>query len=337
MGTTSTSVENPVNQIAELLSDVPAIVAEVPQVEAVAELLTPEEPDETTDADENQEDTVESLEQSEDGENHDEVSDEQIETLNNLADDLEIDIEDMYALNLNLSNDEHMTLGGLKDFYEANSDITVLREELKQQKEALQVDAETVKEIPQISNELLQARAQVMSIQDQYNRTDWDALRAENPGNYAALMQDFQQQFNIAKDNERIATETVDKHQVQARKLQRDRLLEAMPELKDDKVRQEAQTAVATLAQRYGFTDTDVGNIEDSRLMRLLIDAARLTTAQSTAKNKQVKTIPQAGKTSASRPVVSSRKASLKRLTEKARQTGDSRDRVHAIAALLDS
>ena len=334
MGTNSTSVDNPVNQIAALLTGEPEVKEKVAAVEE-----QPIQQDEDT-ADENQE-TVESLEATPEtvDENQETVEDEaeQIETLNNLANDLEIDIEDMYALNLNLSNDENMTLGGLKDFYETNRDIEALRQDLTTQKENLQADADTMRSTPQVSNELLQARAQVLSIQDQYNRTDWDGLRADNPGNYAATMQDFQQQFAIAKDNEAVAEQGVDAHQKQARQLQLDRLFEAMPELKDDKVRQEAAASVNKFASRYGFSASDVDNIEDSRLMRLLIDASRITSAQSTAKEKLEKVAPQGNKTSASRPVPSSRKASLKRLTEKAKASGDRRDQTNAVAALLNS
>jgi hypothetical protein len=75
-------------------------------------------------------------------------------------------------------------------------------------------------------------------------------------------------------------------------------------------------------------------NVEDARLMRLLIEASRSDKAKLTAKDKKVENIPTASKPSASRPIPG-RKAALKRLTEKAKQSGDLRDKTRAIAALI--
>lgn len=332
MTTSSTSVENPVNQIAALLGG--SDESQPEQVESVAELLNDDDNGENQEPSESLK-TVEDAPEMEATDENPVEDDEVVDTLNNLADELEIDIADMYALNLNLSNDESISLGGLKDFYESNKDIETERTKVKELELALQSEAESVKQTPQLSNELLQARAQVMSIQDQYNRTDWNALRAKDQGAYAALQQDFQLQFNIAKQNEADATTKVDTHLNQARQLQQDRLFDAMPELKDESVRVETAKAVTEFAGRYGFTPQDVDQIEDSRLMRLLIEASKVTKAQTTAKEKLQNKPPQANRPAASRPVPTSRAAALKRLTEKAKTSGQRKDQTAAVAALL--
>ena len=156
----STSVENPINQIASLLEETPKVLDEAqPKVEAdsLETATTTDTPDESP-----QEDVSLSDE-----------SQDEIDTLNNLAETLEVPVEDLYALNFNMGDGKDpVTLGGLKDFYEANSDLDATRLELKQREQDLQVQAEQSKELPKVSNELMQARAQVLAIQEAYNNTN---------------------------------------------------------------------------------------------------------------------------------------------------------------------
>ncbi len=330
----STKVDNPVNQIASLLT---AEAAE-PEKEETPELDT--KPDESQEPDESQPQESENDESLATEEESAESSDDGIDTINDLAVELDIDITDMYAMNLKLSRGEHLpdggakTLGELKTFYEQNADIDSLKEDIKQREQDLENRSNELSEAPQISNELLQARAQVLAIQDQYNRTDWQGLRFNNPAEYSALQSDFRSQFELAKNNETLANQTVEEHTKQAMSNARDRLLESMPELKDDEVRAKVEVDVGKFASRYGYTKTDMDGITDPRLMRLLIEASRIDVARTTVKDKKVEKVPISNKP-AVRQSLPGRKAALKRLTEKAKASGDRRDQTRAVAALL--
>lgn len=344
MGTSSTSVDNPVNAIASMLTDISneqlgvepeKIEAKVEEVEEKIE--TPDEEIQESASQSLEEDAPEMDAADEDPATPDE---EDVDTLNNLAETLDVPVADLYALNVNLAEGDPMTLGGLKDFYETNKDIDDQRQTLKQREEDLDTQASENEMVPKISNELMQARAQVLSIQDQYNRTDWETLRQTDPGNYAALQQDFRTHFDVAKAAEATANDTVNTHRKQAAQLQQERLFEAMPHLKDTKVRAQALTTVNTFAAKYGFTAKEVDNIEDSRLIRLLIDASAFTTAKETVKAKMEDKTPLANKTAPGKSAPTSsmnRKSTLKRLTERAKASGDRRDQTSAVAALLNT
>jgi len=326
----ATRVDNPLNAVTDILLGEDA--ANTEEVEKVEE-------ENDTDIEEIQ-DNVDTLEASDDITDESQDDDEEadnVDTLNNFAEELEIDVQDMYALNITMGEDsEAVTLGGLKDFYESNRDINEARETLKQKEEDLQREVENVKDTPKISNELLQARAQVLSIQDQFNRTDWDTLRQTDPGNYAALQQDYRTQFDIAQQNEQAAEQIVSKHLKDAQSYQQARLFEAMPELKDETVRSEALTRVVNFAGKYGFTPDDINNVDDNRLIRLLIEASATNKSVETVKDKQIKNVKKASKPSGKAPSTTSRKASLQRLTKRAKASGDRRDQIAAVNALIN-
>ena len=336
MTSSSTSVENPVNKIANLLGAVDNAEQKKQETEETVE--TQEETLEVSDESQPQEESLAEEVEEQSAESSEE--EQGIESLNNLAEELEIEISDMYALNVNLSRGANLpdggaiSLGELKTFYEANADIDSLRDEIKTREQELQTKTTELSEVPQVSNELMQARAQVLAIQDAYNRTDWQGLRHNNQGEYAALQSDFRTQFEIAKNNETLALQTVETHQKENRRQQQERLFEAHPELKDEKVRAVAETAIVDYASKFGFTPDDVGKIEDSRLMRLLISASKADGAKVTAKAKQEDKTPVTAKTAARKPLPG-RKASLKRLTEKARATGMNQDKANAVAELF--
>lgn len=348
----STSSENPVNQISELLTAEP----QAPVDDNQDDLLAGEANDESNDDDKtalagddnlNDDEPNDSESGSEDGDDGDEglladddgqADEGDVDTLNNLAEELEVEVSDLYALNVKMSEGEPVTLGALKDFYEANRDVDGLRDNITQEREQLAQQGEALKAVPQISDEFLQARAQVLSINDQYNRIDWETLRQQNPGQYAALQTDFQTAFQQAKQAEATVGNKISENDDLQAQFQQERLFRAIPELKDDAFREKSAIAVATLAGKYGFSTDEVADITDSRLMHLLIDVSKGVQAVESARQKKVeKEVKKSGAPSARKhtPGNAGRKATLKKLTDKAKKTGDRRDQVSAVNALI--
>lgn len=329
------SSENPVNQVTSLL------MKELGgDVEKEHESDPAETPEETLESDENPEEQAE-LSSDENTSVEEGESPELIETLNNLAEELDIPIEDMYALSVKVAKSEafpeggQVSLGELKDFYTNNVGIETEREALKQKEIELQTQAEQVSQVPRISNELLQARAQVLAVQDAYNRTDWQGLRHTNPAEYSALQNDFRIQFDAAKQSESVANEQMKSHVSENTRLQQERLFEIMPELKDQSVASDTAKQVQAFASKYGITAKEIDDVTDHRIMRMLIEASRSETAKVKAKSKQAeKKAPVTTKPSARKPQPG-QKAILARLTEKAKKTNSRRDQVNAVAALL--
>lgn len=336
---------NPINEISSLLTGQP--LEETPKAapverEETTDIVEDESQSDTSDVEledgiENGPDEAPAETQEGDETNPEAVPEEgDVDTLNDFASELEMKVEDLYELNIKMPNGDPITLGGLKDFYEVNQDITEARAELDQQRQVMQEEMETIQAQPGLSNEIMQARAQVLSIEDQYNKIDWNSLRQQNPGQYAAAQQDFHTQYDIAVDNQGRAEHAINEHLETAKLIQQQKLMQAVPELKDAEYRAQVSNRVITLAERYGFTPADVGNIEDHRLMRLLIDASNKDSAAISAKEKIVKNVPVTGKSSPAKAIpISTRKATLKALTEKARKSNDNRDKTNAITELL--
>jgi len=271
-------------------------------------------------------------------EGDEEATESEVDTLNNLAERLEVDVKDLYALNVKLSEGEPQTLGQLKDFFESNQDIESLRENITHKEQALTQQSEDVAKIPEITNDLLQAKANEMAIRQQYERVDWASLRQSDPGQYAALQSDFQTQYSQAQATVEEVKGKVATHTSNQAKFQQDRLFEVVPELKDDAFREKAAVSVRNFASKYGYSDKEIGDITDSRLMHMLIDAARGSDAVETVKEKKVeKSTPKSSKPASIKPVAAdaSRKAALKRLTDKANNSGQTQDKVAVVSALI--
>jgi hypothetical protein len=323
----STSVDNPVNQIASLLNETPEVLgteAEVPEkVEKLETDSLETAPEDTPD------ESPQEVSQTEETQN-------EIDTLNNLAEMLDTPVEDLYALNFNMGEGkEPVTLGGLKDFYEANGDIETVRSELKQREQDLQVEADQARDIPKVSNELMNARAQVLAIQEAYNNTNWDAIRQSNPAEWSAMQTEFNQRFNAAKANETAAQTQVETQSQQAKAYQQERLFESMPELKDDKVRAETAQAVQKMTSDFGIPKNHLESVDDAKVMRMLITLSKLYGAKDSVKTKMLDKTPASGSSAPAKAMPSTRKLALKRLTDKAKATGQTRDKTNAISALL--
>lgn len=288
-------------------------------VEPVEELDT-EEPVEEQAAEDSVEEPQESQELEE--------AETEVILLNDFAKDVGVDIADAYELSVNMpSGEDAKSINQLKNFYLDNKDIDDLRAEIKNREEDLQVRSDEMRDVPQISNELMQARAKVLSIQDQYNAVNWDAIRQQNPAEWSARQQEFQQAFTVAKEQETLATQTVETQQQQARQFQQDRLFEAIPELKDETVREESAARVKKFARKFGYTDRDIAGIEDFRLMKMLIEMSKYDGAKKEAKAKIEKKPPKAAKTTRTlKRQPTTRKASLQRLKDQAAKTGNKKD-----------
>ena len=129
------------------------------------------------------------------------------------------------------------------------------------------------------------------------------------------------QQIIEGKRSERVA-----EHQRELHKL--------VPELKEEATRQVAVQRVTKMFDHYGLSHELLGAIDDHHAMHLLLDMSKLFEQKGNYKSKRVDTAPKVLKPQAVRNSEAGRTASLKRLTEKARN-GSNRDKAAAVAALL--
>ena len=134
-----------------------------------------------------------------------------------------------------------------------------------------------------------------------YQKIDWNSLRANNPAEFAAMQQEFQQrQHGIQQYLGQIQQQTVLEAQQQQQNLQQqlaaenERLMGARPEWRDQKAFSKDREQMSQYARSVGFKDAELGQIFDHRYMLILHDAARYQALQAAAPQalKQVRQAP---------------------------------------------
>lgn len=167
-----------------------------------------------------------------------------------------------------------------------------------------QLESHHQQAVQQLQQQFAQAQ-QVAQIAHQqllheYNAVDWNALRAQDPGQYAALHTEFQQrQGQIGQAMQAIQQQQDMQAQQQQQQLaatieqQRQLMLEKNPEWRDQGKFTEARSSMMNYAKQIGFSDAELGQVFDHRLMRVLHDAASYQALQA-AKPETLKRIRQA-------------------------------------------
>lgn len=165
--------------------------------------------------------------------------------------------------------------------------------EQNQAKQALAQHLQTAQNLNQL------ARQQLLS---EFKDVDWNRLRLENPLEWSVRNQDFQQKAN-ALDAQLSQIQQFQQQQAQQAQQQqaaqlpkeRDRMLEARPEWRDEKQFQAARSEISAYAQKLGFNAAELGSIFDHRYMLVLHDAARYAALQAQAPQavKRVRAAPQ--------------------------------------------
>jgi len=314
-------MNNPQSAVADILVSALATPEEVTSESQETEQPETESPIEHEDAS----NTSETLE------TQPETAEQDIETLNNLAEELDIPIEDMYALSLKMPNADNVSLGELKNFYLDNQEAQA---KLQSERDTLQAEAERLKQTPPVPPELIQAQAQMLAVQQEANSPELEALRHTNPAEWSAKQTELRGRFEIAQQQLSSVSQVVEARRTEFKAAQQQQLFERLPELKDDKVRSETAERLNGFISNYGFTPADLNNVDDSRLMHLIIEASKLYEMKGKASEKRIDTAPKVLKPGQASNISAGKKASLKRLTEKAR-AGQTRDKVNAVNALL--
>lgn len=142
--------------------------------------------------------------------------------------------------------------------------------------------------------------AMQMLTQD-YQRIDWNGLRASNPAEFAALQAEFQQRqaqigqyMNNVQAMQAQETERQQAAMQQALPGENERLIGARPEWRDPKVFTQDREQMTQYARSLGFKDAELSQIYDHRYMLILHDAARYRALQAASPQalKQVRQAP---------------------------------------------
>jgi hypothetical protein len=138
----------------------------------------------------------------------------------------------------------------------------------------------------------------------EYQRVDWNTLRANNPAEYAALQAEFQQrqgqiQQYIGALNQQAQHQQMEQQRAMQQMVaqEHERLLNAVPEWRTPETFAKDKEAMTKYALSLGFKDAELSQIFDHRYMRVLHDAARYQALQASSPEalKKVRQAPVMG------------------------------------------
>ena len=301
---------NMVDQIANLLSGEPEKESvKKPEIEESEEDDT--QPDDSTkdegdDADNEETDDVEETE-----------SDEDVTWANTLGIDeknVVLDEEGNLA-GINVKVDGKVSTVGVKDLiagYQSNKSNTNKSKQLADERRDFDsiknaVAGEYLGKIETV-NKLTQHLKD--TLMGSYKDVDWNRLRVDNPGEYAAMVQDFNlrnseiEQISNAVNNEMqgIGQQMTAEQQAMQQeyiKAQADKVLEKNPSWAKPEVFKKALTDMTDfVADAYGFTPEEFGGIQDARMLEVVKDAMKYRSSIKNVKTKLDVNLPKYQKSS---------------------------------------
>lgn len=175
---------------------------------------------------------------------------------------------------------------------------------------------------------------------DSDSATDWNALRRENPAEFAARQQDMQRNkellnraYSAYQQSQQRQTQIQQQAMQQRVAEQSERLATLIPEWLDDGIAAKEKTEVAKYLVSLGVPEDEIGQMSDATTVAVSRKAMlwdRLQAEKAKAAEKQVKKVPKFTAPGARDP--NANKTALQKAKERFRKTGSVED---AAASLL--
>jgi len=317
---------SPVDRIADLLSG----KTEEPAKEQIEES---EEADTQPDDSTQDEDDAD---ESEDEEASDADSDEEVTWAKTLGVDEKNVVldEDGNLSGINVKIDGKVSTVEIKDLiagYQTNKSVTNRSKALADERREFDsikvaVAQEYSKKIETVDR--LTAHLKESLIGD-YKNVDWNRLRAENPGEYAAAVQDFNfRQSEIEKIAGAVNEEKTGVQQQMTAEQQQhfneyikgeaEKIITKNPSWAKPEVFKKAITEMTDFVnEAYGFSAQEFANVQDARVLEIVKDAMKYRSSIKSAKTKLEVTVPKFQKSSGKTVKTLSK---LDRLTKQAKE-----------------
>jgi hypothetical protein len=208
-------------------------------------------------------------------------------SLEAFAKEHEVDFESLKSLGVETKVDGETKIVPLRDVIKSfqleshvnNKSIEYSDKLRALENEKVEVRTALVQQIHQTKALFEDARAQLLG---DYNQVDWNTLRVQNPGEFAALSTQYQQRLNqidqrLVQVSQAQEAEKTRQAQEAAKLLpqQREKMLDAAPEWRDPAKFEADRKVILDYGKQLGFSDAELGNINDYRYMLILRDAAR--------------------------------------------------------------
>ncbi len=298
--------------------------ASVDATDTIAALLAGDEESEAEDTTEEETQTEESTTDEEEESNEEEAEDgeEEETTLEAVADDNatwetvlgvedgKLSYDDKGDINgVNVKVDGETSTVSMADLivgYQTNKSTTQRSQALAEEKKVFDGQKEQSEQLYASKLQSVDALTKHFEKQliGEYDAIDWNALRANDPAEYAAAKQDFStkagelQKIQDAINND-MAETTQESQKKQAEtaqaymKTQFDLMIDKNPEWSDKDVLKKARDGYkAFVVEQYGFNDQEFDSVFDARLIELIKDAKTYREGLKVSLKKTQKPVP---------------------------------------------
>lgn len=280
-----------------------------------------------------------------------EPSEPSFETLEEISEALGLSPDEFlakYKIKAKVDGEEiEASLNELKNGYQRDSDYRKKTMELAEHRKAFERESDAQR--VDLSGRLTQVNGFIDNLQNQllgeFQGINWNEIRATNPGEYAALVQDFQsrqmqlQQVQQASklESEKLQQEGLGKQQKQYGEIvqrERDLLLNAIPDWKDQNILKAEGSQIIELLKERGFNDHEIGLAVDHRVLKMAYDLMKTGKVKTKAETilQKVKTVPKLVKPGSKSAQLTAKQVQSNKLRAKIKKTGGKTD---DIAALL--
>lgn len=266
------TVEQPAGQAVEQPSVQPTLSIE----ERISRAMNPEPV-----GDDAPEQPSEQPEAREEGADVEEI---EVETLSDLAEHFGIEQADLYNLRVPVTMADgsraEVTLGEWKDGYKSSQEASQEAKRAAQLRESLEAQQ---REYQQKWESQIQDAAASLSVAEQlltseFQGLDWNALRENDPAEWAARRQQYNERLQSLQQQKRElaerwnaskAEQAKTEQQQMAERLETERkaLMQAVPEWANEETAQAERSALAEYLASTGFTTDEVNNVVDHRLV----------------------------------------------------------------------
>lgn len=261
------------------------------------------------------------------------------------AESQEEEVEEQPRYRVKVSGEEvEVSLDELLNGYSRTADYQKKTQSLAEQRKAVEAERVKIEEAAK-TRETYAQRLQVIEqlLQQQSQGEDLSALKTEDPIAYAVAMAEKvereKQLQAVQIERQRVQQEQMAHQQALLQKhmqTEQQKLMEAIPEFKDDVKAELVRRDIRNYAKSIGFTDQELSQVYDSRAVLALYKAAQYDKlmANKGAATKKVATAPKTIRPGTSNPQ-SSESERVKKERAKLRQTGNKKDAARLLERFL--
>ena len=248
----------------------------------------------------------------------------------------EEEVEELPRYRVKVSGEEvEVTLDELLNGYSRTADYQKKTQSLAEQRKAVEAERVKIEEAAK-TRETYSQRLQVIEqlLQQQNQGEDLSALKTEDPIAYAVAMAEKvereKQLQAVQAERQRVQQEQAAHQQALLQKHiqgEQAKLIEAIPEFKDDVKAEVVRRDIRNYAKSIGFTDQELSQVYDSRAVLALYKAAQYDKlmANKGAATKKVAVAPKTIRPGTSNPQSSENEA-VKKERARLRQSGNKKD-----------